>query len=771
MFNSNMLLSENYRKFTQPSVKVNVEESYFSIATKAIKEMSDCSLEQEKIFLAAVLEAGDSDYLLHESFEQFKENVKKIIDKFLELIKSLAARFLTNMNKIVRSDNYLKKHRKDFDAFTTDDNFKATIFTYTNIDNDVIPRTTAYAELVNFSNAPVISDTVDDPLTSDRLYTSVTSYYDLTKNGMNKWYEKFRARVLGKDGQEYDAAEYKNELFRFFRNDESEKTETDIDREWIVNAFERFANYKKTLSDVTNIKRKLEAEYNKIKSDLEHAKVDDDNMMSKIYPSPEDRTDALMNAYNSDKKRMDKQIDLIDKLKIEKVRNMCSIHAMAFAAKLDAIKDCYKQDKTILYKALSISQKVHESTEVVAEPVYEAAVTEELSYDYDFSMGLVHEAVNQMRLMRCFEEAGALDEGYIPLQESAVDTIKATVQKIIGTLRKVWGKFLGKVSEFVQADKAWLETNKATILNQNWKDRDIEMYIYDEQGLTGDKFKVPQFTYDDFKEIVLSENIESAFIKKYFGTLLDDGEDLRDQIVTKLRSEETKEMSITSLDKRDLYNYCINYENIANNLKKDILVIEKNQSTLNQELGKVEKELLVKQKDEEEAKKMADKQSAQQNQTSSEAEKAQAQGEKEIKDAEKAKEEAKNESAFLSLYEAVVSLQEEGLKIGKTKSDKPTMDNTATKGANINTGARDTGLNQNTAQAGAATQNTNNTENDLKEIEKIKQGTGTYFTCCSNILMAKLTTCQRMYKDYMALLRVHVESYAGEGKKDKKEAK
>ena len=108
MFNSNMLLSENYRKFTQPSVKVNVEESYFSIATKAIQEMSDCSLEQEKIFLAAVLEAGDSDYLLHESFEQFKANVKKIIDKFLELIKSLAARFLTNMNKIVRSDNYLK---------------------------------------------------------------------------------------------------------------------------------------------------------------------------------------------------------------------------------------------------------------------------------------------------------------------------------------------------------------------------------------------------------------------------------------------------------------------------------------------------------------------------------------------------------------------------------------------------------------------------------------------------------------------------------------
>ena len=34
-----------------------------------------------------------------------------------------------------------------------------------------------------------------------------------------------------------------------------------------------------------------------------------------------------------------------------------SITSMAFAAKLDAITDCYKQDKKVLYKALSLIQK------------------------------------------------------------------------------------------------------------------------------------------------------------------------------------------------------------------------------------------------------------------------------------------------------------------------------------------------------------------------------------------------------------------------------
>ena len=34
------------------------------------------------------------------------------------------------------------------------------------------------------------------------------------------------------------------------------------------------------------------------------------------------------------------------------VNQMCTIHTQAFTAKLEAAKDCFKQDKKILYKAL-----------------------------------------------------------------------------------------------------------------------------------------------------------------------------------------------------------------------------------------------------------------------------------------------------------------------------------------------------------------------------------------------------------------------------------
>ena len=41
------------------------------------------------------------------------------------------------------------------------------------------------------------------------------------------------------------------------------------------------------------------------------------------------------------------------KAKVTQVNQMSSIHSMAFSAKLQAAKDCFVQNKAILYKALA----------------------------------------------------------------------------------------------------------------------------------------------------------------------------------------------------------------------------------------------------------------------------------------------------------------------------------------------------------------------------------------------------------------------------------
>jgi len=47
-------------------------------------------------------------------------------------------------------------------------------------------------------------------------------------------------------------------------------------------------------------------------------------------------------------------VDLYIKSKCNLIQEFSNIHAMAFTAKLDAVMDCNKQDKAILYKALDI---------------------------------------------------------------------------------------------------------------------------------------------------------------------------------------------------------------------------------------------------------------------------------------------------------------------------------------------------------------------------------------------------------------------------------
>ncbi len=767
LLNPEMLSTSKYQQPTKSLNKVKVNESYFSMAVKVIEEMSNIGYNNEKALYRSVLEAGESTYFINESFAEFKEKVKEIIHKFIELIKSLAARFITSMNSIVKSDKYLKKHKDDIYNFSSEDKFKMNLYNFSNIDNDKVPATSAYKELTGIS-IPEIKYQDKAELTGDFLSDQIKCHYDNSKGSINSFYKEFRGKVLGRNAS-YDEAEYNNELFSFYHGGEKDKKEVEVDREWVVNAYQRFVDYEKVLSQIKKIRDDLEKEYKAIENEVKNTPIQDDNMLRLIYNNTSEEDLAILEpSYREGKKKIDVHVDLIEKLKVEKIQNMCKIHALAFATKLDAIKECYKQDKAVLYKALNKTQKVHESSILLIDEQVDSYDI----YEYEYNNLLLSEAANQQKLITALQEADYLSLGVIPIQESVVDVIKAGVQKIIAILKKLWGKFIGKAAEFVQTDKAWLDNNKKVILNQPWKSRDVEVYIYDEAGLTGDKFKVPPFDYEKFKGIALADDKNAEYIKTYFPTALKSNEELREQIINLLRSDDMKEMDIARLDKQAMYKFCINYETIAKNMNKDLVVIEQAQATLNTEIGKVEKELLVKQQEEAKAKEAQQQNNNNDSDLAKEAQKANADAEKAQAEVDKAKEQnnaPKNES-YVSLYESVVYLNEAGPKIGKLKTDNNSgnSNDTTIKGANINTGARDTGLDSSTASAAAnAAASGSDTDSKLNELDKIKEGVSAYFKLDADIILAKLTVCQKMYKDYMALLRAHVESYAGEGKNKK----
>ena len=63
------------------------------------------------------MEANNDEEVIHEAFSDFTSKVKEIIQKFLNFIKSVFNKFIISMNKLIKSDKYLKDHKKEFSNF------------------------------------------------------------------------------------------------------------------------------------------------------------------------------------------------------------------------------------------------------------------------------------------------------------------------------------------------------------------------------------------------------------------------------------------------------------------------------------------------------------------------------------------------------------------------------------------------------------------------------------------------------------------------------
>ena len=96
------------------------EESYFASAIAHINETRNGYTNAKIVLYKAISEAQTQQVVL-ESFSDFFIKVREIIEKFLQFIKKMFARFLTNLNKLIGSETYLKKHKKDFDDFKSSD--------------------------------------------------------------------------------------------------------------------------------------------------------------------------------------------------------------------------------------------------------------------------------------------------------------------------------------------------------------------------------------------------------------------------------------------------------------------------------------------------------------------------------------------------------------------------------------------------------------------------------------------------------------------------
>jgi len=349
--------------------------SYFNQTVNFLIEYNHEFTEATKILYTGLLESDGETELITESFETFSNTVKKIIDKFLAFLKSIFQRFITNMNSMLKSEKYLKKHESEFGKFK-DDLHKFDFEGYEFTLSENIPNAKPESEWIDdididFADiAKTMEGKSGDELKkaiSDAEKTISDKYDNLIDKLNNSYYDELRARVIGSN-DDINESDFDKALFAVYRNGESDKKNIDITSGYINNCLNRFKRYESLKSSIEKNKRDIDDSYNTMKKELDtmvksegkndtlsltlglgaHTKASD-NYSSNIVLGIGMNSPTLL-----------KQIELYKKAKINQVQQMSNIHALAFGAKLDAAKAMFVQDKTVLYKALYKIQGVRE---------------------------------------------------------------------------------------------------------------------------------------------------------------------------------------------------------------------------------------------------------------------------------------------------------------------------------------------------------------------------------------------------------------------------
>lgn len=385
------------------------EYSFIQDGYDAILEMNAMYCGAEREFYSRILGSYGDDYIINEGFSDFFDSIKKIIKKFIEWIKKIFKEFVAKLAALVNSDKYIKKHKNLLNKFSSEDEFEFQGFNFTHVADDGIPLSDAVKMFQGDDNDfhKAFNDDYYDALNFDVIFGTAgdaTGYYntstmkgpnwdsyteledgdDAIKTARNNeterinreidkmrenisdkasdFRDKFRAYVIGKSGSEsYDSTEFNEELFKVFRNDETTTEDITIDYNFVQDAYRRFDKYKDVTKAIEKKKNEMVKNYEDLEKHLDKMikynkstyKVDYDTNGGKEY------TSSVLNGTSFTKNNKiiyaqstaDKMQSLL-KVYSTRVNDMCQIHTQAFTAKLEACKDCFKQDKQILNKAI-----------------------------------------------------------------------------------------------------------------------------------------------------------------------------------------------------------------------------------------------------------------------------------------------------------------------------------------------------------------------------------------------------------------------------------
>lgn len=354
--------------------------------------------------------------------------------------------------------------------------------------------------------------------------------------------------------------------------------------------------------------------------------------------------------------------------------------------------------------------------------------TKEMSYKFFLAEQMVEQAKLERYINECvLISEGANTFGNIDLiHEGFVDSIKNSIKKFLQAIANMWHKFLESMNTLLKTDRAYLEKYKDIILKKKPINADYNMYQYDQGLPLLLKTEIPVINMNNMDQDLVDDE---TFLKKYFGSLVQGAKEpykIGEIARAKFRGGNGQEVTINSskLNMTDMYNYCYTYKKLEDMIQKDINNIQKVSGDIIIKIDNMARQGEIK---------------------------------KESVDL------YGNRQYLSSVYESYIHEATPGSRV-ETKEDNTNNSQDNNQQSNVTQNQPHQAYNK--TEKGDSNQEIN-TDKSAKELSA---KANRYLKLCGEVLGAKQSIAEEIYKAYMSIIKAHVRDFVGK-KDDKKDSR
>lgn len=514
--------------------------------------------------------------------------------------------------------------------------------------------------------------------------------------------DEIRSQILNVDYKITESS-YANEVFAIYRDGKSEESTISIDKAEVDRALNEYEGYKTKIKEVNRLQANIRSKYKSLETSI-------DNMINNTIMDSINKSGAD----SATKANLKNSLNTLIGSQVQTVQRIANMHVQAIAAKLDAYNSLVLQDRNILYRALSIVQKDINNMRIMENYT---------GYDYTrdgiYKGYVLEKYFMNKEQQRFVEECLALSESKIPeltaINEDLKMDKKNMFERIKNVVKTIFEKFMMKMNSFIMNDKKFLNKYKDIILTKKVEPYKLNNMPNYEAGIKNIKeHKIPKL---DIKNM-LSET-ETDIQKKILSTYTGDGDfvDFAKKYFLSNNEPNKEEIESSTLKMAEIYAFCIGAEAAINTLKNDLntfsAAAESAKNAVLNALPKNEAIDIV--------------------------------GEKYY---------------YSTVLEAYINeADDKGTETDSNNStanlklDVPKQDNKATDNANLEKDVKSDDKGKTDDQQAKENKNT--------EAKKVEETAKWYLNTIKTVCTAKITAFQKIYSEYMKILRYHVKAATG----------